>query len=139
MDSPFLLQVFADTILFLHLLIALFIVMGLVFILVGKMAAWSWVRNPWFRTVHLVAIGIVVLQSWFGVICPLTTWEMALRSRSEGRVYIGSFVSHWVETLLYYRAPDWIFMVGYTVFGAIVAISWYWVRPRSFRKQTPMP
>lgn len=134
MDTPFLLQVFADTILFLHLLIVLFIVMGLVFILLGKMAAWSWVRNPWFRTVHLAVMGVVVIQSWFGVICPLTTWEMALRSRSKGREYIGSFVSHWIETLLYYRAPDWIFTVGYTVFGALVAVSWYWVRPRPFRQ-----
>jgi len=31
---------------------------------------------------------------------------------------------------LYFQAPAWVFAVCYTVFGAIVAASWIWVRPR---------
>jgi Protein of Unknown function (DUF2784) len=122
----------ADLILFVHVLFVAFVVLGLVFILVGKLLSWSWVRNPWFRSAHLAAIGVVVLQSWLGVICPLTTWEMALREKADDAIYSGSFVSHWLETILYYRAPQWVFVVGYTVFGALVAVSWYWVRPRRF-------
>lgn len=134
MESPVFYQFTADVILFAHLLFVVFVVFGLLLILVGKLLHWSWVRNPWFRLTHLVAIGVVVLQSWWGVICPLTTWEMALRSKAGDAVYAGSFISHWVQTIMYYQAPEWVFIVCYTLFGLLVAVSWYWVKPHSFRK-----
>ena len=120
----------ADAILFAHSLFVGFVVFGLALIVLGKIYSWAWVRNPWFRYVHLAAISIVVLQSWLGSICPLTTWEMALRQKAGEAVYSGSFVAHWLETILYYRAPEWVFMVAYTIFGMLVAATWYWVRPR---------
>jgi hypothetical protein len=123
----------ANAILLLHVLFVAFVVLGLVAILLGKGLSWSWVRNPWFRWGHLAAIGVVVLQSWFGVICPLTTFEMALRGQGGGEgVYSGSFIRHWLEAILYYRAPPWVFVMVYTLFGALVVGSWYWVRPRGF-------
>lgn len=132
-DFPFLLA--ADVLLFGHVLFVLFVVFGLVLIFIGKSAAWAWVRNPWFRIVHLAAIGIVATQSWIGVICPLTTWEMALRQRAGELTYSGSFISHWLETLLYYQAPAWVFAACYAAFAALVAASWFWVRPRRFSER----
>lgn len=120
----------ADFILLVHALVALFIGLGLVFIFVGKLLFWSWVRNPWFRSAHLLAIGVVVIQSWFGAICPLTTWEMDLRSKAGETVYEGSFIAYWLHSLLYYDAPPWVFVVCYTVFGLLVTASWVYVRPR---------
>ncbi len=134
MELPILYQFTADIILLVHLFFVVFVVSGLFLILAGKRLHWTWVRNPWFRLIHLIAIGVVVLQSWLGIICPLTTWEMALRSKSGGAVYAGKFISHWLQTLLYYQAPEWVFIVCYTLFGLLVAISWYWVRPHPFRK-----
>lgn len=122
----------ADAILITHALFVVFVVAGLILIFTGKLLSWSWVRNPWFRLVHLISIGIVVLQSWLDIVCPLTTWEMALRSKAGDTVYAGSFVAHWVGTLLYYLAPEWVFIVCYTVFGILVLASWFWVRPRPF-------
>jgi hypothetical protein len=122
----------ADAILFLHTLFVVFVVLGLFAILVGRPLAWRWVRNPWFRSMHLAAIGVVVLQSWVGAICPLTTWEAALRDKAGGAVYPGTFISHWLEALLFYRAPQWMFIACYTAFGALVVASWFWVRPRPF-------
>ena len=124
----------ADVVLLLHVLFVAFVIFGLVLILAGKAFSWAWVRNPWFRLAHLLAIGVVVVQSWFGAICPLTTIEMTLRSRAEDTVYPGSFVAYWLEALLYYRAPAWVFAVCYTLFGAVVAGSWFWVSPRRFRR-----
>jgi len=132
MESPLFYSILADALLLLHVLVVVFIVAGLVAVYAGKIFAWSWVRNPWFRILHIAAIGIVVLQSWFGIICPLTTWEMSLRNQSGGTVYSGSFIAHWLETLLYYQMPAWIFVVIYTVFAALVLVSWFIVRPRSF-------
>lgn len=130
MESGFLYLLAADVLLFGHVLFVAFVVFGLAFILAGKLLDWAWVRNRWFRIVHLAAIGIVVLQSWLGLICPLTTWEMALRERTGEAVYAGAFISHWLEALLYYQAPAWVFAVCYTVFAAIVVGSWFWVRPK---------
>lgn len=132
MQSDLLFLLAADVLLLSHVLFVVFVVLGLVLILVGKSLGWAWILNPWFRVTHLAAIGIVVLQSWIGVICPLTTWEMALRERAGSVVYSGSFISHWLEALLYYQAPAWVFTVCYTIFAAAVVASWFWVRPRRF-------
>lgn len=126
----------ADAILFIHALFVGFVVLGLACILLGKLRSWAWVHNPWFRFAHIGAIGLVVLQSWLGAICPLTIWEMALREKAGDAVYSGMFVAHWLELILYYRAPDWVFVVSYTLFGALVAAAWYWVRPRPFSRHT---
>ena len=132
MESDLLLLLAADVLLFGHVLFVVFVVVGLALIFIGKPVDWAWVRNPWFRIAHLAAIGTVALQSWVGVICPLTTWEMALRERAGEVTYSGSFISHWLEAILYYQAPAWVFTVSYTVFAAVVAASWFWVRPRRF-------
>ena len=130
MDSSTALQIAADAVMLLHALFVVFVVSGLVLILAGGAFGWAWVRLRWFRITHLAAIGVVVVQSWLGVICPLTTFEMALRTRAGESGYAGSFIAHWVETFLYYQAPPWVFVVCYTAFGALVIASWFWVRPR---------
>jgi len=124
----------ADAMLITHVLFVLFLVFGLILIFVGCFMSWKWVRNPWFRVIHLMGIGVVVLQSWFGIICPLTIWEMELRAKAGHAVYQGSFITHWLNELLYYQAPSWVFIVCYTFFGGLVLSSWFVVRPRSFGK-----
>ncbi len=123
----------ADSLLVLHVSFVVFVVAGLALILSGAALGWSWIRNPWFRTAHLIGIAVVVLQAWLGRICPLTIWEMALRQKAGDATYAGSFITHWLQELLYYEAPMWVFAVCYTLFGALVAASWYWIRPRPFR------
>jgi hypothetical protein len=120
----------ADIILLIHVLFVIFVVFGLLLILAGKIFAWGWVHNFSFRITHLVAIGVVVLQSWLGLICPLTVWEMDLRARAGDSVYEGSFIAYWMQSLLYYRAEEWVFILLYTLFAVLVVASWYWVRPR---------
>lgn len=131
MDSKSLYLLAADALLIAHTMFVAFVVFGLLLILAGKLFSWRWVRNRTFRIAHLLAIGVVVVQSWLGAICPLTTWEMALRERAGDTVYGGTFVSHWLETILYYNAPAWVFVVCYTAFGLLVVFSWFWVRPNA--------
>ena len=122
----------ADIVLFLHVLVIIFNVFGLVLIFVGNALNWHWIRNPWFRLIHLFTICFVVLLSWLSFICPLTSIEMELRTRAGDITYPGSFISHWLESILYYQAPPWVFVVSYTIFGALVVMSWFLVRPRAF-------
>ena len=132
MESRALYSLLADALLVTHVLFAGFVIFSLILIFAGKFLSWMWVRNPWFRIMHLLGIGVVVLQSWLGVICPLTIWEMNLRSKAGETVYEGSFVTHWLNELLYYQAPPWVFVVCYTAFGGLVLASWILVRPRAF-------
>ena len=131
MESGALYAFAADAVLITHVLFVVFVVLGLILIFVGKFLIWRWVRNPWFRIAHLLGIGIVVLQSWFGVLCPLTTWEMELRAKAGETAYEGSFLAHWLHQLLYYQAPSWVFVVCYSVFGGLALCSWFLVRPHT--------
>lgn len=133
MASSFFYILVADVILFLHVLIVVFNVFGLILIIIGYVRKWSWICNPWFRHTHIAAICIVIVQSWVGVACPLTNLEMALRSKAGETVYSGTFISHWLERILYYQASPWFFVIIYTVFGGLVIAGWFMVRPRSFK------
>lgn len=135
-DPDFVYLLAADALLVAHASFVAFVVFGLVLILVGKFLGWEWVRNRIFRIAHLLAIGVVVLQSWIGVICPLTTWEMALRERAGDVTYEGSFIANWLDKLLYYQAPVWVFAMCYTTFAAAVVFAWFWVRPRPPSRHT---
>lgn len=130
MTNKTLLLILADAILILHVLVVCFVVLGLVAIYIGCFVKWQWVRNRLFRIIHLLVIGFVVVQSWFGAICPLTIWEMALREAASSNNYSGSFIQHWLQRLLYYNAPEWVFIVVYTVFGSLVLASWFIVPPK---------
>src|SRR6267142_5094643 len=128
----------ADLVLITHVSFVVFVVVGLLAILCGGLAGWQWIRNPWFRAVHLAGIGLVVVQAWLGVICPLTTLEMSLREKAGDATYGGTFIAHWLQKQLYYEAPSWVFIVCYTLFGLAVVASWLKFRPRPFRQaQTP--
>jgi len=135
MESKSLFLLTADALLVTHALFVVFVIFGLLLVFAGKLLSWSWVRNPWFRLAHLLAIGVVAAQSWLGIICPLTTWEMALREKAGDAVYGGTFISHWLERILYYNAPAWVFVLCYTLFGLLVVAAWFWVRPHPFSRK----
>lgn len=128
-------QILADTVLTIHVAIVLFVVGGLVMVVTGHFRGWRWVSNPWFRLAHVIAIVIVVLQAWLGVLCPLTTLEVWLRSQAGEAGYSGSFVQYWLQELLYYQAPAWVFILAYTLFGLLVVLTWWYCPPRSRRKK----
>ena len=123
-------QHLADAVLVLHASFVIFVVAGLLLIIAGGCLHWEWVRNGWFRLSHLACIGIVIAQSWLGVLCPLTSLEMWLRQQAGGGVYAGSFIQHWLQRLLFYDAPTWAFITVYTLFGLLVVASWVWLPPQ---------
>ena len=123
-----MLEVLADLVLLLHVAVVLFVVGGLVLVVAGNVVSWNWVNRLSFRLLHLAAIGTVVAQSWFGLTCPLTTLESWLRLQAGAEAYESSFIEHWLHQLLFYEAPSWVFTLAYSVFGLLVAASW-WVFP----------
>lgn len=130
MISAGLYGLLADTILVIHFSFVIFVVAGFILILLGLLAGWSWVHNQIFRITHLLAIGIVVLQAWFGRLCPLTAWENELRRLAGQSGYEETFVEHWLHDILFYQAESWIFTTMYTGFGALVMLVWFLGRRR---------
>lgn len=114
----------ADAVLIAHFAVALFIVLAVPVIIAGNMRGWRWVNGPWFRGAHLAAIVVVVLESWVGLTCPLTTFEAWLRVQAGQHVTNEAFVAFWVRKILFYDGPPWIFTAVYTAFGALVAAVW---------------
>ena len=124
----------ADTILLLHSLIVLFIVIGLLTIIIGGFLDWDWVRKRWFRQLHLLAIAVVVVQAWLGRICPLTILENWLRQQAGELIYDVSFLQYWLQRLLYYDFPLWVFAIAYTLFGLAVLATWFCLPPKQKKK-----
>jgi hypothetical protein len=127
-------QVLADVVLSLHVAIVIFVVGGLAFIVVGNFRGWCLANALWFRLAHLAAIGVVVAESWLGVVCPLTAIEMWLRTQARATTYSGSFIEYWLGRILYYEAPTWVFTAAYSLFGLAVAATWWCFPPRSGRR-----
>jgi hypothetical protein len=116
----------ADALLAVHFLIATFIVAGLILVWLGAALGWRCTRNPWFRYLHLGAIAFVAAEALAGVACPLTIWEDLLR----GGVRPESFVGRWVQRLLYYQAPEWVFTAAYVLWTAATLLTLWLVPPR---------
>jgi hypothetical protein len=130
MDKAFLNRFLADLLLVSHTCFIAFIVLGLILIVMGALCRWSWTRNFWFRLIHLLAIGFVVTETWLEAICPLTIWENDLREAIGSAIYSDTFVKHWLHKLIFYDFPDWVFTLSYTIFGALVLISWIGLPPK---------
>ncbi len=130
-DDARLYSLLADAILLIHFTFVVFVVVGFLLILIGLLARWSWVHNRVFRLTHLAAIGIVVLQAWFGQLCPLTVWENEFRRQAGQSGYAETFVEYWLHKLLFYQAEPWVFTAIYTGFGVLVVLAWYLSRRRA--------
>ena len=113
--------ILADAVAIVHAVYVLFVVGGLVLILIGIAKRWEWVRNFWFRLAHLGAIGLVCVQFLAGVACPLTVLENRLRELGGGTAHSHDFVVYWVDWLIFYDLPGWVFSIAYFAFGALIA------------------
>jgi hypothetical protein len=125
----------ADAVLFLHLCVVVFVVLGLLLIVLGNLRGWRFANAWWFRLTHLATIAVVVAQSWLGMVCPLTTLELWLREQGGEATYAGGFIEYWLSRLLYFQAPPWVFVLAYTAFGLCVAAAWWHWPPTGRRSR----
>jgi len=124
----------ADAVLILHCLFVLFVISGGILVFLGGWRKWQWTLHPAYRYIHLLATGFVTVQSWLGYTCPLTTLEMALRLAGKGNLYEGSFIQHWLQQLLYFSAPTWVFTLVHTLFAISVIAGWLLYPPSRIKK-----
>jgi hypothetical protein len=125
--------ILADIVLVFHAAYVAFVVLGLAATVVGWALQWRWVRNMWFRALHLAAIALVLVESLMGVSCPLTVFESWLRLQAGGHGYSAGFIAYWMHRLIFYDWPPWMFLSLYAGFTAVVA-AMYWLVPPERRK-----
>ena len=118
---------FADFVLFIHLLIVIFNVGGLFAIWLGAWRGWDWVRNRTFRMAHLGLILFIAAEPILGVACPLTLLEDWLRGTGSEQ----GLIERWIHAWLYWDLPSWVFVVVYSKFATLVAATWKLVPPAS--------
>lgn len=120
-------MILADLVLAAHLAIILFNVFGLVAVPLGAVCGWRFVRVRWWRLLHLLLLAAVAAQALVGRACILTLWQAAL---AGGAAQPGPLIAGWVDRLIYWRLPIWVFAALYlAVFGWAVALLWL-VPPR---------
>jgi hypothetical protein len=120
----------ADSVVIIHAVYIAFVVIGFAMIVVGAIAGARWARSFALRAAHLAAILLVCVEVVIGATCPLTTLENSLRLRAGVAAYPVDFVGYWVDRLIFYDAPSWVFALLYFGFAALVALSWWMWPPR---------
>jgi hypothetical protein len=122
----------ADAIVVVHFLIVLFVLAGVPLIYLGAARHWAWVRRRLWRLLHLGAIAFIAAESLLGIACPLTVGEYALRGQESTR----GFIERWVDRVLFYDAPPWVFTASYVAFAVLVLMTWIAVPPTWPKRST---
>jgi len=115
----------ADAILIFHFLFVLFVAGGLPAIWIGVWLKLDFVRNIWFRIIHLAAILFVVGESLFGIVCPLTIWEDNLRQLESDN----SFIQRWLHHILFYELPEGLLTTAYLLFAILIVATFLLIPP----------
>lgn len=84
-------RLLADLIVIVHFAFMLFVV-------TGGVLALRWPKVAW---VHVPAATWAALIEFFGWVCPLTPFEIALRHRGGEAAYTGGFIAHYLMSVLY--------------------------------------
>lgn len=120
----------AELIVAIHIAYVVYVVGGLVAILIGALRGRKWIRNPWFRITHLLAILIVVVEIFLKFNCPLTTWENQARAAAQQPVDGSAFMDRLLTFILIGSAPRWLINGAYFVFAVAIVATFLWVPPR---------
>lgn len=130
-------RIAADATVCFHMAYVLFIVLGQATVILGAFCGWKWIRNTTFRLLHLLAISIVVVESWLAITCPLTTLEKHLGANSGATSYDGDFIANTVHDVLFIECEPWVFTAMYSLFGLAVLATLFACPPRAFTGNRP--
>ena len=124
----------ADLMVAIHVGYVGYVVGGTLLIVLGWILGWGWVRNFWFRLSHLIMMMVVVFEEIMKIRCPLSEWEEHFRQLAGQPVSGETFMGRILHSLIFYDAPPIVFTIGYFSFGALVAATFLFCRPRWTKK-----
>ncbi len=132
--DPQLLSSLANAILLLHVIVISFNVLGLIVIPLGAWRRWAFVRVFWLRALHMGILAVVAVQAVLDRVCFLTVWESDLMRRSGEATSNAPLIQTWVNRLIFWPLPMWVFAVLYVAVCVYVVALWWLVPPRLSRK-----
>ena len=133
-------RISADVVLFVHFLVVAFNVGALPLTWVSHLRGWPLACNPYFRITHLALVAYVTVETAFGVVCPLTNLEDALRIKAGGNtVYEGGFVSHWLHQAIFWDVSTELLFTLYALFLGLVLLTFFFIRPRQLKWKAEKP
>jgi hypothetical protein len=120
----------AALVLAVHLAVIAFNVLGLLAIALGAARGWNWVRIRWWRALHLASWAVVALQAALGRACFLTLWQ----DRLTGAGAEAPLIERWVNRVIFWPLPIWVFGALYLLLFAAVVGFWFWPPSRPLRR-----
>ena len=100
---------FSEIVLLFHFCIFLFMVLSFFLIPLGYYQKWEWVKNKYYRLIHLVVMGIIFIETILGFMCPLTILENFLRNDIE----INNIITQIIHQIMYWDLPSYQFIILY--------------------------
>jgi hypothetical protein len=128
--EPQLLSRLAGAILLLHVVVIAFNVLGLVAIPIGAWRRWAFVRVFWLRTLHMGILAAVAVQALLDRVCFLTLWQSDLMRRSGETASDAPLIQTWVNRLIFWPLPIWVFAVLYVAVCICAMVLWWLVPPK---------
>jgi hypothetical protein len=125
----------ANVLAVIHLAFFLFIVGGMAAIILGPSRGLAWVRNPWFRVAHLLAIYLVLAEDVIGFQCPLNVLQWDARTAATGSAETNAGLGGLLDFLLYHTISGQVLKVMYACFGVIV-LALFWIVPPRWKHRT---
>ncbi len=100
----------------------------IVFVVTGAFFLW---RTRRWKYVHLAALLYSLAIETWGWICPLTYLEQWLWVRAGVQSYEGSYITYYLEKIIYLRAPQWLLVSAVVVLLFVTLGLYFWPRNRN--------
>jgi len=96
-----LFRMLADTVVFIHFLWIVFLIFG----------ACAGRRYQTVKYLHISGLAFAFMLQVFDWYCPLTHLEVWLRAKSSVGSYVGSFIIHYLEKIIYIEVDRWMIVI----------------------------
>ena len=122
-------SLFSEIVLLFHFCIFLFIILSFFFIPLGYYQKWKWVKNKYYRLIHLILMGIIFIETILGFMCPLPILENFLRNNIE----INNKITQIIHQIMYWDLPTYQFIILYLLSLLYLIFLWIFFKP-DFKK-----
>ena len=117
--------IFSEIVLLFHFSIFLFMILSFFLIPLGYYQKWEWVKNKYYRLIHLFLMGIIFIETILGFMCPLTILENFLRNNIE----INNKITKIVHQIMYWDLPTYQFIILYLLSLLYLIFLWFFFKP----------
>ena len=120
---------FSEIVLLFHFCIFLFMVLSFFLIPLGYYQKWEWVKNRYYRLIHLILMGIIFIETILGFMCPLTILENFLRNN----IGINNKFTQIIHQIMYWDLSTYQFIILYLLSLLYLIFLWFFFKP-DFKK-----